>query len=97
MLVGVLIHGATLTGAEAELPRLAALASQAPAETFRHGSELLRRGLVQQRSPRRAVLPHAIANWLAARALEDTPYDFIDQQMGARYGLFWQICLRRFE
>ena len=41
----------------------------------------LRRDLVQQRSVWRAVLPHAIANRLAVRALEDTPYDLIDQQL----------------
>ena len=74
-------QGTALTGDESELPRLAALAGQAPAETFRHVRELLRRDLVQQRGPWRAVLPHAIANRLAARALEDTPYDFIDQQL----------------
>lgn len=74
-------EGTVLTGDEAELPRLAALAGQAPVETFRHVRELLRRELVQQRGGWRAVLPHAIANRLAARALEDTPYDFIDQQL----------------
>ena len=74
-------QGAALTGDEAELPRLAALAGQAPGETYRYVQELLRRDLVQQRGPWRAVLPHAIANRLAARALEDTPYDFIDQQL----------------
>src|SRR4051794_38752411 len=49
--------------------------------SFRHVGELLRRDLVQQRSVWRAVLPHAIANGLAARALEDTPFDLIDQQL----------------
>lgn len=74
-------QGEALTGEEAELPRLAALAGQVPAETFRHVRELLRRDLVQPRGPWRAVLPHAIANRLAARALEDLPYDLIDQQL----------------
>ncbi|EEF22039.1 conserved hypothetical protein, partial [Ricinus communis] len=74
-------QGAALTGDQAELPRLAALAGQAPGETYRYVQELLRRDLVQQRGPWRAVLPHAIANRLAARALEDTPYDLIDQQL----------------
>jgi hypothetical protein len=62
------------------LPRLALLAEQTPREIFRHVGELLRRDLVQQRGVWRAVLPHAIANRLAARALEDTPYQLIDQQ-----------------
>lgn len=74
-------QGEAMTGDEAELPRLAALANQAPGELYRHVGELLRRGLVQQRSVWRSVLPHAIANRLAARALEDTPYDLIDQQL----------------
>jgi len=74
-------QGEALTGEEAELPRLAALAGQVPAETFRHVRELLRRDLVQPRGSWRAVLPHAIANRLAARALEDLPCDLIDQQL----------------
>ncbi len=73
-------QGEALAGEEAELPRLALLADQAPQELYRHVGELLRRDLVQKRSVWRAVLPHAIANRLAARALEDTPYDLIEQQ-----------------
>jgi hypothetical protein len=63
-------QGEALSGDDAELPRLALLAGQAPQELYRHIGELLRRDLVQQRSVWRAVLPHAIANRLAARALE---------------------------
>jgi hypothetical protein len=74
-------QGETLSGDEAELPRLAALAGQPATETFRHVRELLRRDLVQPRGSWRAVLPHAIANRLAARALENTPYDLIQQQL----------------
>ncbi|MGO4728718.1 MULTISPECIES: hypothetical protein [unclassified Inquilinus] len=74
-------QGEALAGEEAELPRLASLADQKPRELYRHVGELLRRDLVQQRSVWRAVLPHAIANRLAARALEDTPYDLINQQL----------------
>jgi len=76
-------QGEALTGDDAELSRLATLAGQVPAETFRHVRELLRRDLVQPRGYWRAVLPHAIANRLAARALEDLPYDLIDQQLVA--------------
>lgn len=71
-------QGEALTGEAAELPRLAALAGQTESEIYRHVGELLRRELVQQRGVWRAVLPHAIANRLAARALEDTPYDLIN-------------------
>jgi hypothetical protein len=76
-------EGEMMTGEEAELPRLAALAGQNTAQTFRYVRELLRRNLVQQRGSWRAVLPHAVANRLAARALEETPYDLINQQLVA--------------
>ncbi len=72
-------QGEALSGEEAELPRLAMLAGQTNAELYRHVGELLRRNLMQQRGVWRAVLPHAIANRLAALALEDIPYDLIDQ------------------
>lgn len=74
-------QGEALEGEEAELPRLALLSGQAAAETYRHVRELLRRDLVQQRGAWRAVLPHAIANRLAARALDDIPYALINQQL----------------
>ena len=74
-------EGEALDGDEAELPRLAELAGQNPRELYRHVSELLRRDLVQRRSVWRAMLPHAVANRLAARALEDTPLDLIDKQL----------------
>jgi len=74
-------QGEALDGEEAELPRLAALIGQTPTEVYRHVGELLRRDLIQQRGVWRAVLPHAIANRLAARALEDTPYGLINQQL----------------
>lgn len=74
-------HGEALDGVEAELPRLALLAGQPLVEISRHVGELLRRDLAQQRGVWRAVLPHAIANRLAARALEDIPYSLINQQL----------------
>lgn len=74
-------QGESLEGDDAELPRLASLAGQDPVEIYRHVRELLRRDLVQHRGVWRAVLPHAIANRLAARALEDIPYNLINQQL----------------
>jgi len=71
--------GDGVSQAEAELPYLAKLAEQTPRTVFRHVSELRRRDLVQARGPWRAVLPHAIANRLARRALDDLPFDVIDQ------------------
>lgn len=74
-------QGEAMAADDAELPRLAALANQTPQELYRHIGELFRRDLVQHRSVWRAVLPHAIANRLATRALEETPYDLIDKQL----------------
>ena len=71
-------QGEALTGEKAELPLLASLVGLTPTEIYRHVGELRRRDLVQQRGVWRAVLPHAIANRLAARALADTPYHVIN-------------------
>jgi hypothetical protein len=58
---------------EAELVRLGKLVGKNPQELYRSVAELQRRDLVQQRSVWRAVLPHAIANRLAATALQNVP------------------------
>ncbi|MEG6509975.1 hypothetical protein V6C03_13470 [Methyloligella sp. 2.7D] len=76
-------QGEALIGDEAELPRLASLVGQQPQELYRHVAELIRRDLVQTRSVWRAVLPHAIANRLAAEALDNIPYDLIDRYLVA--------------
>lgn len=74
-------QGEAMAGDDSELPRLATLAGQTPLELYRHIGELRRRDLIQHRGVWRAVLPHAIANRLAARALEEMPFDLIDQQL----------------
>ncbi|MES2972942.1 MAG: hypothetical protein V4757_05005 [Pseudomonadota bacterium] len=74
-------RGDIFEGLDAELPRLATLAGQSAEEVYAHVAELNRRGLVQERGPWRAVLPHAIANRLAARALGDLPFNLIDTQL----------------
>lgn len=74
-------QGEALTEEYAEIPRLALLVGQAPLEMYRHVNELLRRDLAQQRGVWRAVLPHAVANRLAARALDDFPYELINQHL----------------
>lgn len=71
--------GEAMTGDAAELPRLADLADLSPRELYKHVSELQHRNLVQQRDVWRAVLPHAMANRLAARALDDSPPDLVEQ------------------
>jgi len=65
--------GETFDGDEAELPLLAELAGCSPREMYRQVAELRRRELLQARSRWRAILPHAIANRLAKRALESLP------------------------
>jgi hypothetical protein len=74
-------EGETLSGEDAEIPYLASLVGQEPREVYRHISELFRRDLIQRRGKWRAILPHAIANRLAARALEDIPYESIERQL----------------
>jgi hypothetical protein len=74
-------EGEALTGDDAELPRLAALIGADPAALFRSASELLRRDLAQRRGDWRAMLPHAIANRLAATALQDIPFSTIEEQL----------------
>ena len=74
-------HGEALDGEEAEIPHLAVLVGQNSLEIHRHVGELLRRDLAQQRGVWRAVLPHALANRLAARALEEIPSEFIERQL----------------
>ena len=60
-----------------ELRLLGSLADRTVKEIFGDVSELKRRDLVQQRNIWRAVLPHALANKLAQRALENIPLDDI--------------------
>lgn len=68
-------HGVDVDGDAAELPLFARLAGMNVADAFRAAVELRRRNLVQARGPWRAVLPHALANHLAAAALEEQPLE----------------------
>jgi hypothetical protein len=58
-----------------ELRLLGSLADRTVNALFGDVAELKRRDLVQQRNNWRAVLPHALANNLARRALENIPLD----------------------
>jgi len=60
-----------------EIQILATLADVSVISFSQHISELYRRGLVQQRGQWRAVLPHAIANRLAMRAIEAFPKNLL--------------------
>jgi hypothetical protein len=66
-------EGEKLDGDEAELPFLGGLIGKSAEDVFAAVAELKQRRLLQTRGPWRAVLPHAIANRLAATALEKIP------------------------
>lgn len=66
-------EGVKTEGDGAELPILAALIGKPALDVYRAAAELKRRDLLQERAEWRAVLPHAIANRLAALALQDIP------------------------
>lgn len=68
-------------GEEAELFRLGTAVGKSAQEMFQSAVELGRRGLIQRRGVWRAVLPQAIANRLAARALQDIPTAIIEKQL----------------
>jgi hypothetical protein len=67
----------TASGSDLELSLLGILANRNVGELYGDVSELKRRDIVQQRNIWRAVLPHALANKLAQRALENIPLDNI--------------------
>lgn len=62
-----------------ELKFLASLAAKSVSELYRDVKTLRERDLIQSRSAWRAVLPHAIANQLAKRALGSIPKNTIIQ------------------
>ncbi|MFA6163060.1 MAG: hypothetical protein WC685_06500 [Methylobacter sp.] len=67
----------TAEGLDGELKLLASLADTTVERLFRDVSELKRRDLIQQRNVWRAVLPHALSNRLAQKALENIPLNRI--------------------
>ncbi len=60
-----------------ELRLIGSLAGRTVAELFSDIAELTRRDLVQKRGTWRAILPHALANRLAKRALKNIPLENI--------------------
>jgi len=66
---------------QAELFRLGALIGKTAQEMFRLVAELRERDLIQRRGVWRAVLPHAIANRLAATALKKIPLPEIESSL----------------
>lgn len=71
--------GETLSGDDAELPRIATLAGQSVKELHGHIAELFRRQLIQKRSKWRALLPQALAHKLAKEALQDFPFEHVQE------------------
>lgn len=69
---------------DSELSFLASLVNKTVDELYRDISILRERDLVQSRSIWRAVLPHAIANRLAKRALNTIPRDKLSQAFLSR-------------
>ncbi|MBJ9989258.1 MULTISPECIES: hypothetical protein [Paenibacillus] len=61
-----------------ELTVLGSLINMNVLELYKNVAELKRRDLIQQRNYWRALLPHAIANRLAERALENIPLSIIN-------------------
>lgn len=66
---------------DSELALLGSLVDQSAAQLYANVAELQRRDLVQARSHWRAVLPHGIANRLAARALKNIPISNIEARL----------------
>ncbi len=78
-----------------ELKLLGSLADRTVTELFGDISELKRRDIIQQRGVWRAVLPHAIANRLAQKALEKIPLEnvldvFEKKGLGTLYKIFFK-------
>lgn len=76
-----LVYSFDVDNTDGELAQLAALADLKPLALYRHVNDLEERGLAQRRGPWRAVLPHAVANRLATRALATIPTDLIERQL----------------
>lgn len=64
-----------------ELLTLGAMGTLPRGELFRDHAELIRRQLCQKRGDWRAVLPHALANRLTKRALENIPLTDINAEL----------------
>ena len=82
-------------GAEAEISKLAAVVGKDARTLYADAAELKRRDLVQQRGVWRALLPHAIANRLAAMALENISSQEFDQLIGSASARLLKSISRR--
>lgn len=80
---------------EGELSSLSTLAGLSPLTLYRHVNDLQQRGLAQRRGKWRAILPHAIANPLAAQALESIPHTLLHAKLVAPQGRLLRSFSRR--
>lgn len=80
---------------DGELKQLATLTGESALVLYRRVSDLEQRGLAQKRGPWRAVLPHAIANALAADALKNLPPAVIHQLLVEPQGRLLRSFSRR--
>ncbi|MDX2145468.1 MAG: hypothetical protein SFV19_19105 [Rhodospirillaceae bacterium] len=74
-------EGEDLTSSDSELVRLAAVVGKTSQEIYTGLAELKRRDLLQSRGRWRAILPHAVANRLAALALQNNPLAKIEEHI----------------
>jgi hypothetical protein len=72
-------EGTDANSEKSELKFLASLVGKSGSELYRDVSALKERDLIQSRNVWRAVLPHAVANRLAKRALESIPKNTLVQ------------------
>ena len=79
--VCALVYSFDVEDLAGELAQLAQLTDDSVTALYRHIADLEIRGLAQRRGVWRAVLPHAVANTLAARALESIPYPLIERYL----------------
>lgn len=80
---------------DGELGTLAALAEITTPTLYRLVDQLQKRGLAQRRGKWRAILPHAIANPLAAEALDSIPYALLHAKLVAPQGRLLRSFSRR--
>lgn len=80
---------------EGELSAISTLAGLSPLTLYRHVNDLQQRGLAQRRGKWRAILPHAIANPLAAQALESIPHALLHAKLVAPQGRLLRSFSRR--
>ena len=76
-----LVYSFEVDDIDGELTQLAALTNESALSLYRRVADLENRGLAQRRGKWRAILPHAVANTLATRALKAIPYSLIERQL----------------